>query len=193
MQTMKDVILYPTETIYGLGVHALDVEALKVLFAIKGRDAAQTASWLVRDIADIERYAEIGDTARRVAEHFLPGPLTLILKAKASVPNTCIAPDGTIGFRISSDSVTQKLIAEYMAAHDAPLTCTSANLHGKVPQATTEEILTQLGDRVAHITQVVDDGPRQGAASTVVRILDDTIEIIREGAITESNIKAYIL
>ncbi|MCD5382450.1 MAG: threonylcarbamoyl-AMP synthase [Candidatus Pacebacteria bacterium] len=190
---MKDVILYPTETIYGLGVHALDVEALKVLFAIKGRDAAQTASWLVRDIADIERYAEIGDTARRVAEHFLPGPLTLILKAKASVPNTCIAPDGTIGFRISSDSVAQKLIAEYMAAHDAPLTCTSANLHGKVPQATTEEILTQLGDRVAHITQVVDDGPRQGAASTVVRILDDTIEIIREGAITESNIKAYIL
>lgn len=193
MQTMKDVILYPTETIYGLGVHALDVEVLKVLFAIKGRDAAQTASWLVRDIADIERYAEIGDTARRVAEHFLPGPLTLILKAKASVPNTCIAPDGTIGFRISSDSVAQKLIAEYMAAHDAPLTCTSANLHGKVPQATTEEILTQLGDRVAHITQVVDDGPRQGAASTVVRILDDTIEIIREGAITESNIKAYIL
>lgn len=190
------MILYPTETIYGLGVNALDERELAELFALKGRDERQTVSWLVRHEADIVRYAEVSKTAKRLIAAFLPGPLTLILPAKETVPLASQAADGTLGFRISADPIAQQLIADFMANHDAPLTCTSANVSGQSPQATVAEIHQQFIDAgkadMIRDWQVYDDGPRQGKASTVVKVEGVIVKVLREGAIKEADIRNAI-
>ena len=78
----SEIILFPTESVYGLGVNPFDGEALEQLYTLKGRAGDKLFSWLVRSVADIERYAFLNDTARRLADGFLPGPLTLVLKLR---------------------------------------------------------------------------------------------------------------
>jgi L-threonylcarbamoyladenylate synthase len=182
------IMLYPTETLYALGVNALDVRALEELYVLKERDKAKKASWLVRSIEDIERYAEVTPVAVEIATQFLPGSLTLILKAKDHISDELIASDRTIGFRISSDPVAQKLIAEFMEANDAPLTCTSANVSGSSTLSTPGEILQQFGPRASMVTKIIDDGARKGLASTIVKVADGKVEILREGEITQAQI-----
>lgn len=180
------MILYPTETIYGLGVSVFDEVALAELFALKGRAADQTVSWAVRNIADIEQYAELSPLARAIATKRLPGPLTLVLPAKGTVPISALGPGNTIAFRIPDDSVAQQVIADFMAEYGVPLSCTSANVSGMAPEATPEAILQQLiaaGRDTSVITEVVDDGPRTGAASTIVRVIGDTVEVLRQGSV----------
>lgn len=181
---VSEIILYPTETVYGLGVHAFDAEAWRDLCVLKGRSEAQRASWLVRDMSDIERLAVVTPAARELAKQYLPGPLTLVLQAKDTVPTHCVAADGTVSFRISSDGVAAALIADYMErSGGVPLTCTSANVHGLPPQTTPTEILLQFGDRATMITQVIDGGKRSGQASTVVRCVGEDVSILRQGVI----------
>jgi len=186
------MILYPTETIYALGVNALDDESLGRLFLLKGRDERQTVSWIVRDIEDIAHYAELSELAEKLIKEFLPGPLTIVLPAKNTVPASRQAPDNTVGFRISPDPIAQSLIADFMAKHDAPLTCTSANISGLPTAPTVPEILEQLRHRHRTNTpidwSIYDDGPRVGAPSTVVKVMADDVTIIREGAIAGSDI-----
>ena len=127
--------------------------------------------------------------ATKIAEAFLPGKLTLILKAKKAVSSKIIAQDRTIGFRISSDPVAQKVIADFMEEHDAPLTCTSANVSGSSTLGTVGEILQQFGPTAHMITQIIDDGPRKGLASTIVRVIREEITVLREGDISEADIR----
>lgn len=182
------MILYPTETIYGLGVNACDEGEIAKLFRLKGREEGKSVSWLVRELSDIERYAEVSAVAAKIAEQFLPGSITLVLPPKDTVPDYR-RQSGEISFRISLDPVAQQLIAEFIAEHDAPLTCTSANVSGEPPLPTPAEILAQFGERAGMIDRVIDDGPRSGAPSTVVRIFGDEIEILREGAIPAAELK----
>jgi L-threonylcarbamoyladenylate synthase len=186
------MILYPTETLYALGVNVIDPVALAELYLLKERDASSPASWLVRSMEDVETYAEVGSTAAKIAHAFLPGKLTLVLKALPHIPFELIAPDKTIGFRISSDPVAQRVITEFMEEHNAPLTCTSANVSGLSTLGTVGEILQQFGENANLIKKVVDDGPRKGLASTIVRVIADEVTVLREGDITESDIKAVL-
>ena len=125
------IILYPTETIYALGANAFDEESLSGLFLLKGREATKAVSVLVRDLADIDSYAFLEPKAQILAEKWLPGPLTLVLRARDEVPRPLLGLNGTLGFRVSSDQIAQKLIADFMGKYQAPLTCTSANLSGQ--------------------------------------------------------------
>lgn len=183
------MILYPTETLYALGVNALDPEELAKLHELKGREATKVSSWLVSDISDIMTYAELSDTARIIAEHFLPGQLTLVLPTLESVPREVVSPDGTIGFRISSDPIAIHLVGAHMEEQGTPLTCTSANVSGAPTFSTVDEILQQFGPKADMITQVLDDGPRKGLASTVVRVIGDEVVVLREGEISEKEIQ----
>lgn len=182
------MILYPTETIYGLGVNALDEREVAKLYELKGREGVKAVSWLVRDVADIERWGVLTPVAAKVAERWLPGQITLVLAAQESVPPALRGPDNTVSFRISSDPVSQALIAEFMAEHDAPLTTTSANVSGMPSQPTPTEILAQFGEKASMIDRVIDVGPRAGLPSTVVKIVGDELQIIREGAIPARDI-----
>jgi len=179
---MSEIILYPTETIYALGVNPFDRTAWHALCELKGRIGEQTASWLVRSVEDIEQYAEITPQARALIDKHLPGPLTIVLKAKASVPKNVQALNGTVSFRISSDKLAQEIIARYMKKYHAPLTCTSANPHGQPTRATPQEIVTQFGERASMISEIFDDGPRHQPASTIVRCVGDSMTILRQGS-----------
>jgi L-threonylcarbamoyladenylate synthase len=182
---MSEIILYPTETVYGLGVNAFDTDAWRELCILKERHERQTASWLVRDMTDVKRLAVVTDKAKALAERYLPGPLTLILVAKDIVPKYCRAADNTVSFRISSDPLAQQLITEYMKkSSGVPLTCTSANVHGMPTAPNVVDILEQFGERRQLITKVIDGGERSGLSSTVVRCVGDTVEVLRKGAIT---------
>lgn len=180
---MPEIILYPTETIYALGVNPFDIEAMNALYKLKDRHGAQSCSWLVRSVEDIEKYAVITPKARTLIEKCLPGPLTIILEAKSVVPKHSRALDGTVSFRISADEKARDLIAGYMKKHDAPLTCTSANVHGEPTEETPRKIIAQFGKKADRITKIIDDGPRHAKASTIVRTVGDEITILRQGEI----------
>lgn len=180
------LVLYPTETVYGLGVDPFNREACAALFELKGREEGKPVSWLLAGTADIARYAEVSDVAERIISSFLPGPLTLVLPVRPEYL-AFASPLGTVGFRVSSDSIIERVLREY----GAPLTATSANVSGMTTLATVPEILAQFGDRATLIDKIIDDGPRTGTPSTVVRILGREVEILREGAVSkEAIIKA---
>lgn len=189
------MILYPTETLYALGVNAFDNNAVQKLTDLKGRDSDKFTSVLVRNITDIDRWAILSETACQIAESFLPGPLTLVLPAKDTTSYLSISPDQNLRFRISPDQITQQTITDFMAEYDAPLTCTSANVSGQPPASTPQEILAQFAEHnrdISAITQVIDDGPRSGVASTVVKVIGDEITVFREGAISAASLHNLI-
>ncbi len=186
------MILYPTETLYALGVNALDAIEVGRLFTLKGREDSKSVSWLVRDIEDVRRFAYVGEVAAKIAARFLPGPLTLVLPVKSELPNELVGPERTVGFRISSDGMAQAIIEAFMSEYDAPLTCTSANVSGMPTLPTVGEILQQFGDQSNLIDEVHDDGVRKGLASTVVKVVDGEVIMLREGAISEADIRAVL-
>lgn len=188
---MSKIILYPTETTYALGVNPFDLEAWKKLCELKGRSELQPSSWLVRNIKDIEKFAYVNEMSRKIIDEFLPGPLTIILPARETVPSFAKAKDGTVSFRISPDETAQKLISKHIEEAGAPLTCTSANLHGLKTGKNVNEILEQFGDKSNLINEVVDGGERDGVASTIVKITDDGFEILREGPISVDDLKSF--
>ena len=162
---------------------------LQKIYLLKGRDSDKVASWLVRNVDDISKYAVPSAAALAIAEHFLPGPLTLILPVRDTLPDAVVAPDRTIGFRISADPMAEKIIEAFMEEYDAPLTCTSANVSGSPTFSTPGEILQQFGPKAQMIDEIHDDGPRKGLASTVVRVMGDSVTIVREGSISEDAIR----
>ncbi len=181
------MILYPTETIYGIGVNPFASAAMQAMFDLKGRDERKVASWLVRSIEDIEHFAIMSDRARVIAKNFLPGPLTLVLPAKDIVPTSLRSEEGTIGIRISSDPLAQALIERFWKEHKAPLTCTSANVSGCDTADTPAEIIEQFAKArpdFTGFTEVIDGGKRGGIASTVVKVIDNEVTVARLGAIT---------
>lgn len=181
---MSEIILYPTETVYGLGVNAFSKEAWQQLCILKGRSATQTASWLVRNTADIDRLGVVTPQAKILINQYLPGPLTLVLQASDLVPKYCKAEDDTVSFRLSSDPAAQHLIEVYMEkSGGVPLTCTSANVHGKPTLPTVPGILEQFADRSKMITSVIDGGVRKGRSSTVVRCVGEEVVVLRQGEI----------
>jgi L-threonylcarbamoyladenylate synthase len=184
------IILYPTETVYGLGANVFDPKSMEDLYTLKGRDEKKMVSWLVRDIADIERYADMNEVSAKIAERFLPGPLTLVLPLKEAVRTAHNIPSETIGFRVSSDLIAERVIADFMNVYDAPLSCTSANVSGMPPLGTVEDILEQFGEKRAMIDFVHDGGERVGKTSTVVEVSNGNITLFREGDITFSQICA---
>lgn len=183
------MILYPTETVYGLGVHALDEEELERLYTLKGRDAAKSVSWLVRDIDDVRDYAEVDETAAKIARRFLPGPLTLVLPLRQAIRDRHTFLGETIGFRISPDPKAKHVIEEFMAQQEAPLSATSANRSGLPTRATVPEILAQFGERRKEIDTVIDDGERNDVPTTVVEVKNEHIIVHREGKISAEIIR----
>jgi L-threonylcarbamoyladenylate synthase len=184
------MILYPTETVYALGVNPFNPIEMNELYEYKGRDGSKIVSWLVRDISDIERWGVLSPVAREIALRWLPGPLTLAIPAKDIVPVELRALDGTVSFRISSDAVSQKVISEYMAKNDTPLTCTSANISGMPTLSTVSEIVDQFirCGRDVSSWQIHDSGMREGVVSTVVKIINDDVTIVRQGAVIMTDI-----
>ncbi len=185
-KALKDgIVLFPTDTQYGLGVDALNADALKRLRALKGRDDGKPISVMVSDMDMAAEYAEVTPLAERLAEQFLPGKLTLVLSAKSVLPEELTAGTGTIGIRIPNHLLCLSMVREL----GRPITATSANMSDKEPEKTPEKILAQFGAKASDISKVIDLGELpESLPSTVVDARTETPIILREGAIPRTDI-----
>ncbi|MES1172237.1 MAG: L-threonylcarbamoyladenylate synthase [Bacteroidota bacterium] len=171
-----EVVAYPTETFYGLGVNALDELALVRLRQLKGRDANKPISVLVSGAEMLDRICKnISPLARRLMAAYWPGPLTLVLPARRNLPRPLVS-DGYVAVRESSHPTAQALVS----AFGSPVTTTSANPAGDEP-ATTPEMVEEMFQgrcRVIHGGMTVGGEP-----STVARVNGARLEIVRQGVL----------
>ena len=172
------LVAFPTETFYGLGAYALDEAAVARVFRAKGRPGDKPLLVLVDSLAMVERVArEVSVRARGLMDRYWPGPLTLVLPARADLPTALTAGTGTIGVRLSGHPVARALVA----ALGAPVTAPSANPHGKATPQTPDEVLAGLGSRV---DLLLDGGSTPGGPpSTMLDLTRASAVLLRAGAI----------
>jgi L-threonylcarbamoyladenylate synthase len=176
---------FPTDTVYGLGALAFDAQAIDRLFIAKGRDTAKAIAVLLGQVEHLNLVTqEMNETARRLAEHFWPGPLTLVVPRHSALPSN-LSPLPTIGVRMPDHPVAIALLTR-----SGPLAVTSANLSGEANLATAQEVLQQLGGRIPLIL----DGGRSpgGQPSTVVDCTQPELVILRQGPITLEKLRTVL-
>ena len=179
------LVIYPTDTLYGLGGDALSDEAVAKIYAIKGRSDDKPIHAIVSDMDMAERFAYVDHAAHLLAEKFLPGPITLVLRKKEGVVSGIARGIDTFGIRIPDNYFCKQLVE----AFGGPITTTSANRAGMYAMPTVEEILEQFGDGAHMIGCVIDAGvmPKR-MPSTVVDCSGKRPVILREGAIPANEI-----
>jgi len=172
------VIVYPTDTFYGLGADPKNAAAVRRLFEIKGREMNQPILLLIQNAAEASDWAaEIPPQAKELMEKFWPGPLTIVFRARPQVLPQLTAGTGAIGLRVPGSALTRTLLAAVGIA----LTGTSANISGQAPPRTAYEAAAALEDRV---DLVLDGGPTAGGEpSTVVDVSRGGLQVVRAGAV----------
>jgi len=171
------IVAFPTETYYGLAVDALDALALERLFALKGRGAEKSSALLVADMAMFAGLcAEVPVRARELAAAHWPGPLTLALPARPELP-AAIVSEGCVAARVSS----HPLAAALVEAVGRPITATSANPAGAAPARRAAEVAAYFAGKQIYF---LDGGQTPGGLpSTLVRLREGAVEILRPGAV----------
>lgn len=174
-----EVIVFPTETLYGLGADALNFSAVEKVFQLKGREPDNPFPVLVADQTMLESLvAEIPPLAELLMTRFWPGPLTLVLPARADIPSPLVNRRGGIGVRLSSQPIATELVR--LLGH--PLTATSANPSGQPGAHTVDEAKKYFAEKISIF---VDGGELQSpTGSTVAAIERDKLRIIRAGEIS---------
>jgi L-threonylcarbamoyladenylate synthase len=172
------VVALPTDTLYGLAVDARQADAVRRVFAVKGRAAHQALPLVAADTAQVvEHIGSLAPHAARLAARFWPGPLTLLFEVPALLAPGVSAGTGRVGVRVPAHAVTRALCR----ACGCLLTATSANISGSQPSANPDEVALALGDR---IDVLVDAGTTPGGlASTIVDVTGEIPALVRAGAI----------
>ena len=174
------LVAFPTETVYGLGGDATNDGAVAAIFAAKARPRFNPLIVHVRGLPEAEALAVFNEPARRVAERFWPGPLTLVLPRRRAAGLSLLASAGldTVAIRVPAHPVAQALLREA----DLPIAAPSANRSGRVSATEPAHVAEDLGDDVALI---LDDGPTPvGLESTVLDLSGETPALLRPGAVT---------
>jgi len=169
------LVIYPTETFYGLGANALNKKAIEKVFEIKKRPLSKPISIIIADRSWLkELVVEIPKIAVTLMEKFWPGALTIIFKANPKLPSNLIAGTGKIGIRVSSHPVAQKLVS----LANVPITATSANISGKPPPSNVKSI------SLNRINFIINEGSAPGdISSTVIDITFTPPLILRKGKV----------
>lgn len=180
-----NLVLFPTETVYGIGANALDEKAVKKIYEAKGRASDNP---LIAHISNLEMLkklvTEIGEREKKLIEKFWPGPLTIIFNKSNIVPNIITAGLETVAIRMPSNEIAKRLI-EYSGV---PIAAPSANISGKPSGTVVEDILEELDGKVEYI---IDGGMVDiGLESTVIRVIDGKVHILRPGKITKEDIES---
>lgn len=176
VETLKQggVIAYPTDTTYGIGCDIFNKRGVKKIYQIKQRDARKPFSFICADLSDASNYAHVSNFAFKIMKRHLPGPYTFVLDATRIVPDSVTTKQKTVGIRIPDDQIALDIVREL--GH--PLITTSANLSGEAPLHDPREIDLSMGHM---LDIVIDGGIRYGDPSTVISLIDDRIEVLREG------------
>ncbi|UCC33206.1 MAG: threonylcarbamoyl-AMP synthase [Candidatus Bathyarchaeota archaeon] len=177
------LVVYPTDTVYGLGCNPLDANAVNRVFAAKG-GRKKPLPILLCSVTDIEKIARLSDVVRRLAAEFWPGPLTIIVPKTPALPGLVTCNLDSVGVRIPENDVAAQLIR----GSEGLLVGTSANKTGCRPASTASEALEQLGEEV---DAILDGGPAPlGQPSTVVDLTKEKPRVLRRGGIAFKDILA---
>ena len=178
------IVVFPTETVYGIGTNALNEKAVKKLYEVKQRPLDKPISLLVNNIEMIEQVAkDITQIEYTLIKEFFPGPLTIVLNKKDIVPNIVTSGCDTVGIRMPENEIALKLI-EYAGV---PIAAPSANISGNPSGTDLKDIMKELNEGVDYF---VDGGKSKiGLASTIVKVIGDVPYILREGNISKEQIE----
>ena len=177
-----ELIVYPTETCYGLGGDATHQKAVEKTFRLKQREYTKPIHIAVSSIKMAKCYAKVDHRARNLFETFLPGPLTIILESRGKLPSILNSNRSTIGIRYPDHPIPLQIIRTL----ERPITTTSANLSGHPTTYTANDVISQLGGK---IKAVIDVGQiSYGLASTVFDLTTVPPRLLREGPIKENAI-----
>ena len=173
------LVVFPTETVYGLGADATNQEAAKKIYAAKGRPSDNPLIIHIATPQDAEEYAVTNDVYYKLAEHFMPGPLTVILKSKDSIPKETRGGLDTVAVRCPSDEIANALI--YYSG--VPIAAPSANLSGSPSPTSAKHV---MDDMMGRVDVIINGGNSDfGLESTIVKINDDGgVTLLRPGKIT---------
>lgn len=169
------IIIYPTDTVYGIGCDIFNKEALDRVFAIKQDSGTKLLSFVCADLKDISKYAKVSDYAYRTMKHLLPGPYTFILPAAKEVPKKLWSKRQTVGIRVPQHNVALTLVKEL----GNPIVSTSVTNRKNEILFDPAEIRSIFNSQV---DLMLASGNLQGGVSSIVDLSDDVPEIIREGA-----------
>ena len=179
-----ELVIFPTETVYGLAADATNDEAVKRVYDAKGRNGSEPLPVQISKVDDLLKVAMfVPEPARRLAELFWPGPLTLVLQKNPSISDLVTSGRETIGVRISEHPVALALIK----ALGSPIVATSANVSGNKPPKNALDAISEVGNEVS---VVLDAGEsRLGVSSTIVDVSNMPPRILRRGTISENEIR----
>ena len=175
---MGELVAFPTETVYGLGALRDDTKAIERIYEVKKRPEEKRLTLMIADSDDVKKYVDhLSGTAKRLMSLFWPGALAIIFPLKNG---------SDISIRLPDNAVARDLIRTVKL----PIVTTSANISGHSPATDAQQVLMDLGGK---IHTILDGGStRLRSPSTVLKVKDDTIEIIRHGIITESIIRSCL-
>ena len=176
-----DIIAFPTDTVYGVGVKYGDLEDLARLKNAKHRPEEKPIPMMVSNLEQIEQVAELNDSTRKIIQKFMPGALTIVVKLKENVSRDFTNGKDTIAIRMPDDEFVLDVIEQLQC----PLLVSSANLSGEPTALTMEDALNQL----PHIDGIVKGECKQLMASTIVDCTQSELKILRPGPITEEMLK----
>lgn len=181
------LVAIPTETVYGLAADARNPQAIHRIFALKGRPTDHPLIVHIADATQLPQWATgIPDTAYRLADMFWPGPLTLILKKHADVPDAVTGGQDTIGLRCPDNAITLALLRQFSGGLAAP----SANRFGRISPTTAEHVRAEFGDD----TPLILDGGActVGIESTIVDLSRNPARILREGSVRREQLLPFL-
>lgn len=178
-----EVVAFPTETVFGLGVKFSHLEALEKIYEIKHRSHSKAISLMIYDPKDIEKYAYVNENAQKLIDHFMPGMITLVLKKKSILSDDFTAGYDTIGIRIPDDPFVLKLLKEV-----GPMLVTSANISGQETLLNDQEVYKQFKGK---IKMIIKGKCKNTLASTVIKV-DEDVTILRQGCIQEEEIREVL-
>lgn len=168
------IIIYPTDTVYGLGCDLFNKRGIEKIYDIKKRNKKQPFSFVCADLKDISKYAFVTDYAYRTMRRLLPGPYTFVLQASRLVPKIILPKRQTTGIRVPDHPICLALVKEF----GQPIISTSV----KSEDGETMNNPDLIGERYGHcVDLIIDGGLCPGGQSTVISLEDDTVEIIRIG------------
>jgi len=177
-----DLVVYPTETVYGMGANAVDADAVERVFDAKGRDRDKPVSLGVPSVERATEYVDPTERELRFMRAFLPGPVTVVVQRREVVPDVLTAGRERVGVRVPD----HELALDLFEAADVPVTATSANLSGTGSVRAVSELSDEVRERVS---AVLDGGRTDGMESTVVDVAAG--EIHRRGAMADA-IEAWL-
>ena len=182
-----NLVIFPTETVYGIGANALSENAVNKIFNVKTRAKNNPLIVHLKNINEIEKYAFIeNEIEKKLIKEFMPGPITIILKKKECIPNSVTAGLDTVGIRIPSNPIAH----QFLEIVNLPIAAPSANISSRPSGTKVSDIKDEFESKVKYI---IDGGESQiGLESTVVKVIDNIPTILRPGYITKEQIEKLI-